>query len=108
VMSYRDAPGYVIDAMVSNGVEGLIIEGTGAGSLTPGQTEAVERAKRKGVIVVATARTQGGRVQDTPRRRAAGIVPGDNLLPEKARILLQLALATTRDPAEIERIFAEY
>jgi len=108
VLAYRDAPGYVIDAMVSNGVEGLIIEGTGAGSLTAGQTEAVERAKKKGVVVVATARTQGGRVQATPRRAAAGIVPGDNLLPEKARILLQLALTVTRDPAEIERIFAEY
>lgn len=106
--AYRDAPGYVIDAMVSNGIEGLIVEGTGAGSLTRSQTEAVERAQRKGIVVVATARTQGGRVQDTPRRRDAGIVPGDNLLPEKARILLQLALTKTQDPAEIARIFSEY
>ena len=108
VLGYRDAPGYLIDAMVSNGIDGLIIEGTGAGSLTSSQTEAVERAKKKGVVVVATARTHGGRVQTTPRRTAAGIIPGDNLLPEKARILLQLALATTRDPVQIGRIFGEY
>jgi L-asparaginase len=106
--AYRDAPDYVIDAMVANGVKGIVVEGTGAGSPTTGQTAAIKRAQEKGVVVVATARTQGGRVQDTPRRREASIVPGDNLVPEKARILLQLALTTTTDLAEIKRIFDEY
>jgi L-asparaginase type II len=106
--AYRDAPAYVIDAMIANGVKGIVIEGTGAGSATTGQTEAVKRAQEKGVVVVMTARTQGGRVQDTPRRREAKIVPGDNMLPEKARILLQLALTKTSDLAEIKRIFDEY
>ena len=106
--AYRDAPAYLIDAMVDHGVKGIVVEGTGAGSPTTGQTEALKRAQSKGVVVVATARTQGGRVQDTPRRREANIVPGDNLLPEKARILLQLALTKTSDLAEIKRIFDEY
>lgn len=106
--AYRDAPGYLIDAMVEHGAKGIIVDGTGAGSLTSSQTEAVERAQKKGVIVVATARTHGGRVQDTPRRREASIVPGDNLVPEKARILLQLALTRTQDLAEVTRIFNEY
>lgn len=106
--AYREAPGYLIDAMVEHGVQGIVVEGTGAGSATTGQQAAIKRAQEKGVIVVMTARTQGGRVQDTPRRREAGIVPGDNLLPEKARILLQLALSKTRDRAEVERIFNEY
>lgn len=106
--AYRDAPGYVIDAMLSNGIQGLVVEGTGAGSPTGGQNDAIERALARGVVVVATARTQGGRVQDTPRRREAGIVPGDNMLPEKARILLELALTKTKDPHEVARIFNEY
>lgn len=106
--AYRDAPGYLIDAMVANGVEGIVVEGTGAGSATSSQTEAIKRAQEKGVVVVMTARTHGGRVQDTPRRREARIVPGDNLKPEKARILLQLALTRTRDIAEVTRIFNEY
>jgi L-asparaginase type II len=106
--AYRDAPGYLIDAMVEHGAKGVIIDGTGAGSLTTSQTEAVARAQKKGVIVVATARTHGGRVQDTPRRREAQIVPGDNLVPEKARILLQLALTRTSDLAEVTRIFNDY
>lgn len=106
--AYRDAPGYLIDAMVARGVRGIVVEGTGAGSATTSQRDAIKRAQEQGVVVVMTARTQGGRVQDTPRRRAAKIVPGDNLLPEKARILLQLALTQTSDLAEIERIFNEY
>jgi L-asparaginase len=108
VYAYNDAPGYVIDAMVKRGVKGIVIDGVGAGALIGGLTEATKRAQKKGVIVVATARTQGGRVQDTPRRREANIIPGDNLPAEKARLLLQLALTKTTDIAEITRIFNEY
>ena len=37
-----------------------------------------------------------------------GIVPADNLNPQKARILLMLALTKTSDPKEIRRMFSEY
>jgi L-asparaginase len=105
--NYADSADYLIDAMVENGVEGIVIDGTGAGSVS-GLTDAIKRAQDKGVVVVATARTHGGRVQDTPRRSEANIVPGDNYLPEKARILLQLALTKTKDVSEISKYFIEY
>jgi len=108
---YREAPGYLIDSMVENGAKGIIVEGIGAGNAVSGegrQVDAIKRAQERGVVVVMTARTQGGRVQDTPRRRESNIVPGDNLVPEKARILLQLALSRTTDLGEITRIFNEY
>jgi len=106
--AYTEVPGYIIDAMVANGVKGIVVDGTGAGSPAGSQMDAIKRAQAKGVVVVVTARTHGGRVQDTPRRRESGIIPADNLLPEKARILLQLALTKTTDPKEIKRIFDEY
>lgn len=106
--AHRDAPGYIIDAMVEHGVKGIIVDGTGAGSPTADQSDAIKRAQAKGVVVVATARTHGGRVQETARRTESKIVAGDNLVPEKARILLQLALTKTSDIAEITRIFNEY
>jgi L-asparaginase len=108
VYAYTEVPGYLIDTMVEKGVKGIIVEGTGAGSPGGTQPEAIKRAQEKGVIVVATARTDGGRVQDTPRRRESKIIPGDNLKPEKARTLLQLALTKTSDPVEIKRIFDQY
>ena len=72
------------------------------------KTTEVSAAQAKGVVVVATARTRGGRVQTTIRRSEANIVPGDNLPPEKARILLALALTRTTELSEIKRIFDQY
>lgn len=111
VYAYTEAPGYLIDALTERGVKGIIVDGTGAGSPTggpDGQTEAIKRAQAKGIVVAVTARTRAGRVQDTPRRRESGIIPADNLTPEKARMLLQVALTKTTDPKEIKRIFDEY
>ena len=105
---YEEAPGYLIDAMVEHGAKGIVIDGTGAGSATTSQTEAIKRAQAKGVVFVMTTRTRSGRVQDTPRRRESHIVAGDDLQPEKARLLLQLALTKTTDLNEIKRIFDEY
>jgi L-asparaginase type II len=105
---YSDAPGYQIDTMVEHGTRGIVIDGVGAGALPEEFVEAAKRAQSKGVVIVATARTYGGRVQDTPRRRESHIVPGDNLPAEKARLLLQLALTKTTDLSEIERIFTQY
>ena len=64
--------------------------------------------RKRGVVVVATAPTRGGRVQGTAFTRESGIIPGDNLAPGKARTLLRLALTKTTDPGEIQRIFREY
>ncbi len=106
--SYTEAPGYVIDAAVEHGAKGIVVDGIGAGAMTSSETEAIKRAQAKGVVVVATARVHGGRVQETINRTAAHIVNGDNLPPEKARILLQLALTKTNDWHEVKRYFDEY
>jgi L-asparaginase len=106
--SYTDAPGYVIDAAVEHGIKGLVIDGYGAGVPSPSQAEAMKRAQDKGVIVVITTRTRGGRVQEVPQRTEAHDVNGDNLPPEKARLLLQLALTKTNDWAKIQQYFNTY
>jgi L-asparaginase len=55
-----------------------------------------------------STRAGSGRVFPTTRLREAGMLTADNLTPQKARILLALALTVTSDPAAIERIFATY
>jgi L-asparaginase len=42
------------------------------------------------------------------RTREAGYLVADNLNPQKARILLSLALLNRKERAEIERTFATY
>jgi L-asparaginase type II len=106
--SYTDAPGYLIDAAVAHGVKGIVVDGTGAGHPTGSQNDAIKRAQAKGVVVVATARVHGGRVQDSPRRAVSKVINGDNLPPEKARLLLQLALTKASDWQEIKKYFDEY
>jgi L-asparaginase type II len=106
--SYSDAPGYMIDSAVDHGVKGIVVDGTGAGSPTGSQNDAIKRAQAKGVAVVITTRTRGGRVQATNRRMERQLINGDNLPPEKARLLLQLALTQTKDWQAIKKYFDEY
>ena len=66
------------------------------------------KPRAAGVVVVQSTRAGSGRVFPTTKLGEAGFIPADNLTPQKARILLALALTVTSDPAEITRIFATY
>jgi L-asparaginase len=61
---------------------------------------------------VRSSRVGSGRVIGLTGLRgeydALGLIPGDNLNPQKARILLMLALTRTNNRDEIKRMFAEY
>jgi len=109
VTSYVDADGALIDAAVAHAkVEGLVIAGFPTGSATPAMEQAMNRAAARGIPVVMTNRGGTGRITDTRGKEARPLIFGDNLTPQKARILLMLALTTTLDPAEIQRIFQTY
>lgn len=113
VYAYAGADGALVDAAVAAGAAGVVTAGVGRGGVTPGQSEAAERAVEAGVYVVASSRTQGGRVPvGSDERRLEEWVPGrgirlgaGDLTPQKARILLMLALAATDDPARVLEIF---
>lgn len=108
VYSYVDADGFLIDALVDAGVNGIVVAGFAPGGSTPDQTRAIEDARKRGVAVVQSCRAGSGRILDTLRLQEQDVVAADNLNPQKARILLMLALTVTNDPAELKRIFAEY
>ncbi len=62
----------------------------------------------QGIAVLHSTGAGSGNALDGHNIRARGIIPADKLNPQKARILLALALTVTRDPAEIRRILATY
>lgn len=109
VDSYAAAPRDMIDFLVGKGAKGIVLSGHGAGGSSPAQAEAMADAVKKGVAVVNASRTGSGRVIAGEKNLEAGIVPGDNLLPHKARILLMLALASgLKTEAELTRVFEQY
>ena len=59
-------------------------------------------------VVVRSSRVGNGRVTGRAEFDEIGTVPGDNLNPQKARILLMLALTKTHDPKDVQRMFSEY
>jgi L-asparaginase len=108
VYTYAGADGALIEAAVAAGAEGIVIAGFPTGSGTPAMDEAVARVAARGMPVVMTNRGGMGRVWDKRAKEARPLIWGDNLTPVKARILLMLALTTTRNPAEIQQIFLKY
>ncbi len=104
VYSYAGADGALVDAAVAAGARGLVSAGFAPGSPTPDQRAAFERAAKAGVVVVQCSRASG-RVAPRRRLRESGIVAGEDLSPQKARILLMLALTTAADIAAIQQLF---
>ncbi len=108
MVSYAGSDGVAVDAYMAAGAKGIVIGGFAPGFMAPGEVDALARARAAGVVVVVSSRAGSGRVFSTSKKRALGFIDADNLTPQKARILLMLALTRTREPAEIARIFAEY
>ena len=107
IYSYAGADGALVDAAVAAGARGLVSAGFAPGSPTPDQRAAFERAAKSGIVVVQCSRATG-RVAPRRRLRESGIVAGLDFSPQKARILLMLALATTTDLAKIQEAYRIY
>ena len=100
--------GALVDAAVAAGARGIVSAGFAPGIPTPQQRTAHERAAKSGVVIVQCSRAASGRVAPRRRLRESGIVAGEDLSPQKARILLMLVLSTTADIAVIQEAFLTY
>ena len=101
--------GLFVDAAIAAGVAGIICAGTGNGSIHAETEKALARATAAGIVVVRSSRCGSGSVIPAEKSyRDKNFLDGDNLSPQKARILLQLALTKTNDLSEIQRMFKQY
>ncbi|HEY5227854.1 MAG TPA: asparaginase, partial [Opitutaceae bacterium] len=100
----------LVDAAVQAGALGLVIAGVGNGNLGAAALGAAAAASRAGVAVVRSSRTGGGIVERNVEMDddGLGFIAADELNPQKARILLMLALTRTRDPGTIQDMFYAY
>jgi L-asparaginase len=77
-------------------------------SAAPTYMTALKAAQAQGIVIVGSDRKGAGRVGLNPETAKMGLITAEDLNAQKARILLRLALTTTRDPVEIQRMFTQY
>lgn len=112
VPMFGGASGDLIRAAVGLGAEGIVVQALGFGNVNEAMYEAIREAIAGGVPVAISTRVPNGRVQPSygfvgggQTLKAIGAVFADNLSPQKARILLMLALQETRDGQMLQDIF---
>src|SRR5690625_1177311 len=109
VYSYAGATGQLIDMITtSKNFHGIIIAGTGAGRFSSLEEEAISHAIQAGLFIVRSSRGGNGRVVDIDAFNHLDNISGDNLTPQKARILLMLTLLIYDSVQDIQKAFAEY
>jgi L-asparaginase len=110
VYGYANNDRYMIDATIKNKVKGIIHAGTGNGNLYPDTMKGLLSARKKDILVVRSSRgnggvvTRGAEIDDSKYQ----FITADSLNPQKARVLLMLALTKTNNVKEIQRVFDEY
>jgi L-asparaginase len=110
IMATENMDGALIDAAVAAGAKGIVIAGVGNGNMTEAALKALAAQAKKGIVCVRSSRVTTGEVgrnvevKDDSLHFIASL--GKN--PQKARVLLRLALLKTTDLATIQRYFDEY
>lgn len=105
---YAGSDGIATRAFIQAGAKGIVGAAFAPGLLSPEENVAMKEAVAAGVKVVMSSRAGSGRTFGPSKIVDAGFIRADNLNPQKARILLALALTTTQDSDEIQRIFDQY
>ena len=102
--------GTLAKAAAQDGAKGLIYAGVGNGNMSESTERVLRQIQAEGIVIVRSTRvsngivTRNGAINDDVDH----FVAGDTLSPQKARILLMLALLTTSSPREIQEMFWEY
>jgi L-asparaginase len=89
VMSHAGADGLLVDAAVAQGARGIVVAGTGNGTLHHALEAALQRAQNAGVRVIRCSRVATGSVSSKPDELFPA---GGDLSPVKTRIELMLQL----------------
>ncbi|MDQ5984849.1 MAG: L-asparaginase [Syntrophus sp. SKADARSKE-3] len=110
VYGYANVNRIAVDAFIAAGAKGIIYAGVGNGSLANSVKSALVEARRQGAVIVRSSRGGQGIIARNGEANddELDFVVSDTLNPQKARILLMMALTKTINTKEIQRIFYEY
>lgn len=99
---------YLYDAAVQAGAKGIIVATAGGNTVSERAKDGMDHAMKKGVIVVRSSRLTSGMVSRTTMDDRHQFIAAEFLNPQKARILLMLALTKTNNKEEIQQFFYMY
>jgi L-asparaginase len=102
--SYQGAGGEAIKAFADSGAKGIVTAGTGAGGISADQRAERTAAIDNGVIFINTTRTGSGSVYSGGN----GVIAGDNLNAQHARILLMLSLSFSNEFEQVKEWVEKY
>src|SRR5512136_2950327 len=107
VTAHENMDGAIIDAAVAAGAKGIVVAGVGNGNMTKVGLDALAAQAKKGIVCVRSTRVATGRVGRNVEvdDDKLGLIASDDLNPQKARVLLRLALLKPRSLAEVQRLF---
>jgi L-asparaginase len=110
VMAHENMDGAIIDGAAAAGAKGIVIAGVGNGNMTKAGLDALAAQAKKGIVCVRSSRVVTGRVGRNVEvdDDKLGLIASDDLNPQKARVLLRLALLKPRSLADMQRLFVEY
>lgn len=106
--TYPNMEPRVLEACAQHSL-GIVLAGTGLGHIPRNLVPSIRRAIREGIQVVMTSQCLYGRVGMYVYSRGrelvrAGVIPGEDMLPETAMVKLMWVLGHTSDPAEVRRL----
>ncbi|HGG0934257.1 TPA: type II asparaginase, partial [Campylobacter jejuni] len=88
----NDGSGVAAKALFEHGTKGIVVAGSGAGSIHKNQKDVLKELLKKGLKVVVSSRVVAGCVAVSDSDEKLGFISAEDLNPQKARVLLILAL----------------
>ncbi|ECQ8723065.1 type II asparaginase [Campylobacter jejuni] len=104
----NDGSGVAAKALFEHGTKGIVVAGSGAGSIHKNQKDVLKELLKKGLKVVVSSRVVAGCVAVSDSDEKLGFISAEDLNPQKARVLFMLALTKTSDPKKIQEYFLKY
>lgn len=108
IYDHQSAGLHLYEASVAAGAQGIVLAASGNGSLSPQAQKGARLAAQHKVMFVRSSRVGSGLVSASASDARRHLVSADSLNPQKARILLMLALGITTDRKTIQSYFDRY
>lgn len=104
LLDFAGNDGAALLAFRESGVAAVVVQAFGGGRASPGVREAIDALVESGIVVVLASRVPAGRVMGSPDAVGRRVLAAGDLPPHKVRVLVMLAVATGRDPSELQRL----